>query len=406
MKITTPYADEVCPLSSESFEALKADINANGQQVPVFIDEHGAILDGHHRFKILGQKVETRVVAGLSDAQKLAFCHRYANNRRNLSPDQRNELRKRQKQIAEQLRTEDPKRWTQARVAAELGVSQPTVAAWLTTNISTDKGCKPDARVKLSAEAKRHAAEEVASGKSQTQVAADLGVTPQAISKIVAAVAQAEEEAARDAQLVEAARKATIGHGVLVGDFVDVASKVADGAVDLIFTDPPYHRRYLHYYMDLANIAVRVLRDGGSLMCYCGQYLLPEIMAFMHNDGLRFHWCCAVTHSGQLARMNEYGVVVGWKPILWFTKGRRDHTSFVDDVVSGGREKGSHPWQQAVDEAAYYIERLSSPGGLVFDPFCGGGTTAVACKRLGRKWLTCDVEERHVGETLRRLEAE
>ena len=27
---------------------------------------------------------------------------------------------------------------------------------------------------------------------------------------------------------------------------------------------------------------------------------------------------------------------------------------------------------------------------IVLDPSCGGGTTAVAAERLGRKWITCD----------------
>ena len=32
----------------------------------------------------------------------------------------------------------------------------------------------------------------------------------------------------------------------------------------------------------------------------------------------------------------------------------------------------------------------SNAGEIVFDPTCGGGTSAVASERLGRKWITCD----------------
>ena len=32
----------------------------------------------------------------------------------------------------------------------------------------------------------------------------------------------------------------------------------------------------------------------------------------------------------------------------------------------------------------------SNAGEIIFDPTCGGGTTAVAAERLGRKWITCD----------------
>ena len=36
------------------------------------------------------------------------------------------------------------------------------------------------------------------------------------------------------------------------------------------------------------------------------------------------------------------------------------------------------------------ILMTSDAGEIVFDPTCGGGTTAVAAERLGRKWITCD----------------
>jgi len=36
------------------------------------------------------------------------------------------------------------------------------------------------------------------------------------------------------------------------------------------------------------------------------------------------------------------------------------------------------------------ILMTSTAGEIVFDPTCGGGTTAVAAERLGRKWVTCD----------------
>ncbi len=36
------------------------------------------------------------------------------------------------------------------------------------------------------------------------------------------------------------------------------------------------------------------------------------------------------------------------------------------------------------------ILMTSDSGEIVFDPTCGGGTTAVASERLGRKWITCD----------------
>ena len=47
-----------------------------------------------------------------------------------------------------------------------------------------------------------------------------------------------------------------------------------------------------------------------------------------------------------------------------------------------------------VQTAESVIERgllmATDPGDLVFDPTCGGGTTALVAERWGRRWITCD----------------
>ena len=40
------------PLTEDEYAALREDIAANGVTVPVIVDQHGVIIDGHHRQKI------------------------------------------------------------------------------------------------------------------------------------------------------------------------------------------------------------------------------------------------------------------------------------------------------------------------------------------------------------------
>ncbi|MGC2681850.1 MAG: class I SAM-dependent methyltransferase, partial [Candidatus Nitrosopolaris sp.] len=61
------------------------------------------------------------------------------------------------------------------------------------------------------------------------------------------------------------------GIKLIEGDFLKKSLDIADKSVDLIFTDPPYDLKSLPLYQDLARIAARVLKDGGSLVTYCGQ---------------------------------------------------------------------------------------------------------------------------------------
>lgn len=180
---------------------------------------------------------------------------------------------------------------------------------------------------------------------------------------------------------------------IVLGDFRETCADLADESVDLVFCDPPYDRASVGLYADAAKAAVRVLRPGGSFMAYGGQYLLPGILSGCADAGLRFWWVNALLHGGQKARMTEYGIVVHWKPLVWFVKGTRgDKHTFIDDITLGEREKDTHEWQQSVSEAEHYIARLSSPRGLVVDFFCGGGTTALAADRLGRAWKTYEVD--------------
>ena len=45
------------------------------------------------------------------------------------------------------------------------------------------------------------------------------------------------------------------------------------------------------------------------------------------------------------------------------------------------------------------------PGDVVFDPFCGAGTTAIAAMKLGRKFVVTDVDANYVRITNEKLAA-
>ena len=61
-------------------------------------------------------------------------------------------------------------------------------------------------------------------------------------------------------------------------DFTKIDSEtIPDNSIDLIFTDPPYGEQYLYLYEDLARLAVRVLKPGGSLVFYAGHIILNKV---------------------------------------------------------------------------------------------------------------------------------
>jgi site-specific DNA-methyltransferase (adenine-specific) len=52
-----------------------------------------------------------------------------------------------------------------------------------------------------------------------------------------------------------------------------------------------------------------------------------------------------------------------------------------------------HPARFPVELPTFFIKLLTQPGQLVFDPFGGTGTTAVAAEQLGRRWLITELDE-------------
>jgi DNA modification methylase len=72
---------------------------------------------------------------------------------------------------------------------------------------------------------------------------------------------------------------------------------------------------------------------------------------------------------------------------------------------SGAREQDTrfHHWGQNESGIADLIRGLTEPGQLVVDPFLGGGTAAVVCRDLGRRFIGCDVDAAAVQTSRERI---
>lgn len=185
---------------------------------------------------------------------------------------------------------------------------------------------------------------------------------------------------------------------------VDLIQHLEPGSVDLIFTDPPYPVEFVECWSELGELATKALKPGGFLLAYTGQYTMLDAIDRLRDAGMSYFWCHAVQHDGAFFRMNATHVQCGWKPVLVFRNGPGDPPNWHKDIVTDGtREKGEHEWQQSEAEAAYWISELSRPDDLVVDPFLGGGTTAVVCRDLGRRFVGCEVDEHAVQNARERL---
>lgn len=400
-KIDPEFAALIPPLSAEERQQLEENIiHHGGARDPLVIwQQEQILLDGHNRYEIctrhgLPFRVEELQFDERDQAEEWIIRNQFG--RRNLSLYVRTQLA---------LRLEETIA-ARAKNNQKLSKGRGKKGCQNSDNlIDTKKEIAKAAKISHDtvAKVKKISAAEQA-GKVDAETVARLRTGDVSINRVVRDLKEQETAAKREEQKAVAIAKRQSVDGLFLGDFRKIGDKIPDASVDLIFTDPPYDRKAIDLFDGLGEFAARVLRPGGSLIAYAGQIQLPEALTHLAKH-LRYWWTCSCYHSGpSLLRMNEYGIVNGFKPMLWFVKETRaEKTKFINDVATGTREKSHHEWQQSEAEARYFIEHLTDPDGFVVDPFCGGGTTPVACIGLGRKWSAFEIDEATLARASERI---
>ena len=75
----------------------------------------------------------------------------------------------------------------------------------------------------------------------------------------------------------------------------------------------------------------------------------------------------------------------------------------INQVKNVSKDKTSHPCQMPL-QVMENIIKLLPENILIVDPFAGSGTTLLACKNLGRRYLGIELDEKYVDIINKRLE--
>ena len=62
-----------------------------------------------------------------------------------------------------------------------------------------------------------------------------------------------------------------------------------------------------------------------------------------------------------------------------------------------------HPTMKDLNVIQYLVETLSNKDMIVLDPFMGSGTCGVACKKLGRKFVGIEIDQKYYNIAKRRI---
>ncbi len=249
------------------------------------------------------------------------------------------------------------------------------------------------------------------------------------------------------------------------GDCVSFLNRVKElhprGAFDLAFADPPYNLEKKYSAHDDAMADAHYIEWCDSWLAAMADNLKPGGSLLVLNLP---KWC--LHHVAFLSKRLEFRHWIVWDALsdprgkimpahyglLWFTKpgakpvcnysptGNRAHRDFVQppdapkyclrasciknrkllgddekveltdvwwDVhrIKHKRDRDAHPCQLPEKLMARIIRLTTRPGDVVFDPFGGAGTTAIAAAKLGRKFVVTEIDSRYAKITREKLEA-
>ena len=234
------------------------------------------------------------------------------------------------------------------------------------------------------------------------------------------------------------------GQSLIHGDLFDVLPTLPDGFANLIIVDPPYNlprnfgdkkftvvspQQYEEYLRSWFSLLCDKLAPDGTLYM-CGDWRCSSSMQRVIEERL------TILNRITWQREKGRGAAHNWKNSMediWFAvKNPKDYYFDVEAVkvrrrvlapyreegrpkdweeTSEGRfrttfpsnfwddisvpfwsmpENTDHPPQKPEKLIAKLILASSREGDVVFDPFLGSGTTAVAAKKLGRRY--CGIE--------------
>ncbi len=85
-------------------------------------------------------------------------------------------------------------------------------------------------------------------------------------------------------------------------------------------------------------------------------------------------------------------------------KSVKKYTVIQQGFVAKERER-FHPTQKPVELFSYILRDYTKEGDLIFDPYLGSGTTAVACKELNRNYIGIEISQKYCDIAEKRIKS-
>lgn len=200
---------------------------------------------------------------------------------------------------------------------------------------------------------------------------------------------------------------------IVRGDCLNILPQLAAGSADFVLTNPPYLARYAS-------------RDGRAIPNDDNASWLRPAFAALYRVLAPNSFAVSFYGWPHADRFLDAFRAAGFRPIghLVFPKRYCSATKFLRYqhelaylLAKGDPERPSvgdvldwtysgnklHPTQKPVSVLLPLIETFCRAGGLVLDPFAGSGSTLLAAKMLGRRYLGIELDPEYCALARQRL---
>jgi len=224
-------------------------------------------------------------------------------------------------------------------------------------------------------------------------------------------------------------------------DNLKYLKKVKDDSVDLVVIDPPYNVSQKNninckkikvvknfgswdYGFDPVPVLKelkRVLKPNGQIYIFCATKQIPIYMKILEEEWF-FRNLLVWYKTNPAPRLSKTNYVFANEYILYainekvkpssatfnFLGQVQMHNTIITSALQGKERlkkdgKALHPTQKPLSVLKKLISVSSNEGDVVLDVFMGVGSTAVACKELGRNFMGCESDIQYYHSGIERL---
>jgi len=231
---------------------------------------------------------------------------------------------------------------------------------------------------------------------------------------------------------------------VIQGDCLEILGDIPNNSIDVTFADPPFNlnKKYkstkdslnLNKYLDWCklwiNEMVRITKPTGSIFLHNIPKWLTYYTAILNESAHFKHWIswdAPTSPMGKSLQPSHYGILCYTKELkknkfyeIRYPHKRCRNCGYLHKDY-GGKKKLLHPFGPLLSDVwtdihrikhnkyrddhpcqlpVHLLERIilmsTDEGDIVFDPFLGTGTTALAAKRLGRNYIGVELDKEYV----------